>query len=89
MDVDDAVGRPDHDPMLQAFLEEVAEVGERHLQSSRLGLRLPAADSSRSSARGCTALLDEYARRAADPDARPMVALPRDASGALGVAPRR
>jgi hypothetical protein len=66
MDIDD---RPplERDPMLAAFLEEVAEVGEQYLQSSRLGLRLSAEnlDEFRNRLHG---LLDEYARRPIDPD---------------------
>src|SRR3954452_14460427 len=67
MDVDD---RPplEHDPMLAAFLEEVAEVGERHLQSSRLGLRL-SPENLEEFRRRLHGLLDEYARRPMDPDA--------------------
>jgi predicted ArsR family transcriptional regulator len=53
------------DPLLHAFLEEVAEVGERELQSSRLGLRLSAADLEEFRTR-LHALLDEYARRPPD-----------------------
>ena len=66
MDIDD---RPPsgRDPMLAAFLEEVAEVGEQHLQSSRLGLRLSAADRAEL-VRRLHELLDEYARRPADPE---------------------
>ena len=66
MDIDDRPP-PDRDPMLAAFLEEVAEVGEQQLQSSRLGLRLSTADLAdfRDRLHG---LLDEYARRPADPD---------------------
>ena len=65
MDIDD---RPPlaHDPMLAAFLEEVATVGEQRLQSSRLGLRLSPADLEEFRAR-LHGLLDEYARRPADP----------------------
>ena len=65
MDVDD---RPpaQHDPMLAAFLEEVAAVGEDRLLSSRLGLRLSAADLAEFQRR-LHELLDEYARRAGDP----------------------
>jgi hypothetical protein len=46
----------------------VAAVGERRLQSSRLGLRLSPEnlEEFRSRLHG---LLDEYARRPADPDA--------------------
>jgi predicted ArsR family transcriptional regulator len=67
MDVDD---RPptEHDPVLAAFLEEVAAVGERHLQSSRLALRLAPAELDRFRQR-MFELLDEYARRPEDPDA--------------------
>jgi predicted ArsR family transcriptional regulator len=65
MDLDD---RPPatHDAMLAAFLEEVAAVGESRLQSSRLGLRLSPADLEEFRAR-LHGLLDEYARRPADP----------------------
>jgi predicted ArsR family transcriptional regulator len=64
MDVDD---RPQtSDPMLQAFLEEVTAVGQQHLQSSRLGLRLSAEDLEEFRNR-LHALLDEYARRPTDP----------------------
>src|SRR4051812_37259885 len=35
---------PAHDPLLAAFLEEVAAVGEQRLDSTRLGLRLSAAE---------------------------------------------
>jgi DNA-binding transcriptional ArsR family regulator len=66
MDVEDRPPPP-HDPMLAAFLEEVAAVGERQLQSSRLGLRLSAADLAEFRRR-LHGLLDEYARRPADPD---------------------
>jgi predicted ArsR family transcriptional regulator len=66
MDIDDRPP-PDRDPMLAAFLEEVAEVGERRLQSSRLGLRLSAADLDEFRTR-LHGLFDEYARRPIDPD---------------------
>ena len=66
MDVDDRP-LPAHDPMLAAFLEEVAEVGEQHLQSSRLGLRLSAEHLAEFRDR-LHGLLDEYARRPHDPD---------------------
>jgi predicted ArsR family transcriptional regulator len=65
MDVDDRT-LPERDPMLAAFLEEVGEVGERHLQSSRLGLQLPAEDLEEFRRR-LHELLDEYARRSRDP----------------------
>lgn len=66
MDVDDRPP-PARDPLLAAFLEEVAEVGEAQLQSSRLGLRLSAEglDEFRSRLHG---LLDEFARRPVDPE---------------------
>jgi predicted ArsR family transcriptional regulator len=67
MDVDDR--RPSHDPMLAAFLEEVAEVGEQRLESSRLGLRLAPADLAEFRDR-LHGLLDEYARRPVDPHAQ-------------------
>jgi DNA-binding transcriptional ArsR family regulator len=66
MDVDDRP-MPGRDPMLAAFLEEVAEVGEQRLQSSRLGLRLSAADLEEFRTR-LHGLLDEYARRPPDVD---------------------
>ena len=66
MDVDDRPF-PGRDPMLAAFLEEVAEVGEQCLQSSRLGLRLSAPDLEEFRRR-LHGLLDEYARRPVDPD---------------------
>jgi predicted ArsR family transcriptional regulator len=66
MDVDDRPN-PAHDPMLAAFLEEVAEVGQQHLSSSRLGLRLSPEDLDEFRQR-LHALLDEYARRPIDPD---------------------
>jgi DNA-binding transcriptional ArsR family regulator len=55
------------DVVLAAFLEEVAAVGESRLESSRLGLRLGAADLAEFRRR-VHGLLDEYARRPADPD---------------------
>jgi predicted ArsR family transcriptional regulator len=58
---------PPRDAMLAAFLEEVAAVGERRLESGRLGLRLPPAQLAEFRER-LDALLDEYARRPADPD---------------------
>lgn len=64
MDIDDRPMR--HDPMLAAFLEEVAAVGEEHLQSSRLGLRLSPEDLEEFRER-LHRLLDEYARRPVDP----------------------
>jgi DNA-binding transcriptional ArsR family regulator len=64
MDIDDRPLGP-RDPMLHAFLEEVAEVGEERLSSSRLGLRLSPADLDEFRTR-LHALLDEYARRPPD-----------------------
>jgi predicted ArsR family transcriptional regulator len=65
----DGAGRAgqDRDPALAAFLEEVAAVGEQRLESTRLGLRLSVADRE-DLARRLHELLDEYARRPADPD---------------------
>jgi predicted ArsR family transcriptional regulator len=57
---------PGRDPALAAFLEEVAEVGEEHLESTRLGVRLSAADREELGRR-LHELFDEYARRPADP----------------------
>jgi predicted ArsR family transcriptional regulator len=65
MDVDDRPP-PAQDPMLAAFLEEIAEVGEQRLQSSRLALRLSLADLAEFRRR-LHGLLDEYARRPTDP----------------------
>jgi len=58
---------PARDPLLAAFLAEVAAVGERRLSSSRLGLRLGTADLEEFRGR-LQDLLDEYAARPADPD---------------------
>jgi DNA-binding transcriptional ArsR family regulator len=65
----DGAGRPGpgRDPALAAFLEEVAAVGEQRLESTRLGLRLSAADRAELDRR-VHELLDEYARRPDDPD---------------------
>jgi DNA-binding transcriptional ArsR family regulator len=66
MDLDDRPA-PSRDPLLAAFLEEVAGVGEERLSSSRLGLRLSAVELAEFRDR-VHALLDEFARRPADPD---------------------
>ena len=58
---------PARDPALAAFLEEVAAVGERQLSSTRLGLRLDAADLAEFEAR-LHALLDEFRRRPPGPE---------------------
>jgi DNA-binding transcriptional ArsR family regulator len=65
----DGAGRaaPGRDPALAAFLEEVAAVGEEHLESTRLGLRLSAADRE-DLTRRLHDLLDSYARRPPPPD---------------------
>ena len=55
------------DPSLAAFLEEVAEVGEDRLSSTRLGLRLTPAQQEELAER-LHAVLDEFARRPVDPD---------------------
>jgi predicted ArsR family transcriptional regulator len=65
MDVDDRPA-PAGDPLLAAFLEEVAGVGEDRLSSTRLGLRLSPAELSEFRER-VHALLDEFARRPVDP----------------------
>jgi predicted ArsR family transcriptional regulator len=65
MDIGDPA--PARDLLLAAFLEEVAAVGEQRLESTRLGLRLSAADREELGRRLCE-LLDEYARRPTDPD---------------------
>ena len=58
---------PASDPALAAFLEEVAGVGEDRLDSTRMALRLSAADREELERR-LHALLDEYARRPVPPD---------------------
>lgn len=67
MDIDDHPPSR-RDPMLAAFLEEVAAVGEENLLSSRLGLRLTAPDLEEFRSR-LDRLLDEYARRPQDASA--------------------
>jgi predicted ArsR family transcriptional regulator len=67
MDVDERP-HPRHDPMLAAFLEEVAEVGEQQLQSSRVALRLSQEDMAEF-LRRLHGLFDEYVRRPPDPNA--------------------
>lgn len=67
MDLDDRPW-PGRDPMLAAFLQEVASVGEQRLSSSRLGLRLAPADLEEFRVR-LYGLLDEFARRPQDPRA--------------------
>ena len=67
MELDDHP-RPEHDPALAAFLEEVSAVGEQRLSSSRLGLRLAPADLEEFRER-LHGLLDEFARRPVDPRA--------------------
>lgn len=59
-------GRAAGDVVLRAFLDEVAAVGETRLESSRLGLRLGAAELAEFRSR-LFGLLDEYAHRAPDP----------------------
>jgi predicted ArsR family transcriptional regulator len=66
MDLDDRPA-PARDPLLAAFLDEVAGVGEEHLSSTRLGLRLSAAELAEFRGR-VHALLDEFARRPVAPD---------------------
>jgi DNA-binding transcriptional ArsR family regulator len=58
---------PGADVALAAFLQEVAAAGEEHLESTRMGVQLAPAvlDEFR---RRLYGLLDEYARRPADPD---------------------
>ena len=58
---------PRRDPALGAFLEEVAEVGEQRLESTRLALRLTPAEKGELERR-MQDLLDEFVRRPADPD---------------------
>jgi DNA-binding transcriptional ArsR family regulator len=66
MDVDDRPA-PSRDPLLAAFLAEVAVMGEDQLSSTRLGLRLSPVELAEFRNR-VHALLDEFARRPADPD---------------------
>jgi DNA-binding transcriptional ArsR family regulator len=66
MDLEDRPA-PSRDPLLAAFLEEVAGVGEERLSSSRLGLRLSPGELAEFRDR-VHALLDEFARRPVDPD---------------------
>lgn len=58
-------GQPD--ALLEAFLEEIAAVGQARLESTRLGLRLPAQEIEELRDR-LHELLDEFARRPMDPD---------------------
>jgi len=66
----DGAGGPGaaRDPALAAFLEEVAAVGQEHLESTRLGLRLPAEEVDEFRDR-LQALFDEYAGRPMRPAA--------------------
>jgi predicted ArsR family transcriptional regulator len=65
MDLEDRPA-PARDVLLAAFLEEVAVVGEQRLSSTRMALRLEPADLAEFRSR-LHGLLDEYARRPADP----------------------
>jgi predicted ArsR family transcriptional regulator len=66
--MDNAGGRgPRRDPALGAFLEEVAEVGERELESTRLALRLTPGEKAELEER-MQALLDEFVARPPDPE---------------------
>ena len=58
---------PVRDPLLAAFLEEVAEVGEQQLRSTRLGLRLTTEEHDRFTGE-LHELLDRWARRDQPPD---------------------
>ncbi|HEY2167459.1 MAG TPA: winged helix-turn-helix domain-containing protein [Jatrophihabitantaceae bacterium] len=57
--------------LLDTFLEEVANVPARELDTARLGLRLSPADMKKFSDR-LAELLDEFAQLPDDPDAPPM-----------------
>lgn len=57
------------DHILAAFLEEVAAVGEAHLDSARLGLRLDAEEIEEFRA-GLAQLLDSWAHRPMSPSGR-------------------
>lgn len=87
MDIGDRPRGP-RDPLLHAFLEEVAEVGEDRLDSSRLGLRLSARELAEFRER-LQALLDEYARRPHDPDGERWSVYVGMHPEARGVAPGR
>ncbi len=65
----DLSGRPPsaRDPILAAFLGEVAAVGEQQLRSTRLGLRL-SADHREEFEEELYGLLDRWARRGPDED---------------------
>jgi len=58
-------GQPD--AILEAFLDEIAAVGQAQLQSTRLGLRLPPQELEELQRR-LHQLLDEFAHRPMDPD---------------------
>ena len=66
----DGMGGPGatRDPALAAFLQEVAAVGEEHLESTRLGLRLPPREVEEFRDR-LQELLDEFAGRPMRQDA--------------------
>ena len=66
MDVDDRTP-PARDPLLAAFLEDVAAVGERNLSSTRLGVRLPPEEVAELRSR-LYDLFDEFARRPIHPE---------------------
>ncbi len=55
------------DALLEAFLEEVASVGQKQLQSTRLGLRLPT-DEIEELRQRLQELFDEFAHRPIDPE---------------------
>lgn len=57
-------------PMIEAFLESAADVGDDELRITRLGLRLDEAGYAELERRA-RALLDEFAARPPDPDGRP------------------
>ncbi|MGI8533103.1 MAG: ArsR/SmtB family transcription factor [Geodermatophilaceae bacterium] len=62
------VGPMSRDVLLATFLEEVAAVGEAHLSSSRIGLRLSEVEWEEFHRR-LHGLLDEYAQRPSTPGA--------------------
>jgi DNA-binding transcriptional ArsR family regulator len=65
--MDDAGGPgPGSDVLLAAFRQEVAAVGEERLESTRLGLQL-GPEAMEEFRRRLHGLLDDYARRPADP----------------------
>ena len=64
------IGRMTHDVLLATFLEQVAVVGEQHLDSTWMGLRLPA-DELEEFRQRLQDLLEEFRQRPSTPGAPP------------------